>query len=103
MTIYTLRHIVNLAAVNHHAVGMRINASKTKAMSALIPGEQRQAVLLNGEPLEGVDKFKLLQARAPRRSKAGLILPVPHSFACNPVFGRGVKYRCIERAGYTRQ
>ncbi len=35
--------------VNRHAaaVGMYINASKTN-MSALIPGEQRQAVLLDG-------------------------------------------------------
>ncbi len=40
-----------LEAVNRHgaAVGMRINASKTKVMSALIPGEQRQAVLLDGD------------------------------------------------------
>ncbi len=45
-----------LEASNRHAaaVGMRINASKTKAMSALIPGEQRQAVLVD------VDKFKYL-------------------------------------------
>ncbi len=51
-----------LEAVNRHAtaVGMRINASKTKAMSALIPGEQRQTVLLDGEPLDDVDKFKYL-------------------------------------------
>ncbi len=36
-----------LGAVNRHAaaVGMRINASETKVMSALIPGKQRQAVL----------------------------------------------------------
>ncbi len=48
-----------LEAVNRHAaaVGMRINASKTKVMSALIPGEQRHAILLDGEPLEDVDKF----------------------------------------------
>ncbi len=44
------------------SVGMRINASKTKMMSALIPGEQRQAVLLDGEPLEDVDKFKCLDS-----------------------------------------
>ncbi len=31
-------------------------------MSALIPGEQRQAVLLDGEPLEDVDKFKCLDS-----------------------------------------
>ncbi len=51
-----------LEAVNRHAaaVGMHINPSKTKVMSALIPGEQRQAVLLDGEPLEDVDKFKYL-------------------------------------------
>ncbi len=39
---------------------MRINASKTKVMAALIPGEQRQAVLLEGETLEDVDEFKYL-------------------------------------------
>ncbi len=49
-------------AVNRHAaaVGMRINASKAKVMSALIPDEQCQAVLLDGEPLEDVEKFKYL-------------------------------------------
>ncbi len=48
-----------LESVNRHAaaVGMRINASKTNVMSALIPCEPRQAVLLDGEPLEDVDKF----------------------------------------------
>ncbi len=46
-------------------------------MPALIPGEQRQAVLLDGEPLEDVDKFKYLGSmfvaigQAPRRSAAG--------------------------------
>ncbi len=51
-----------LESVNHHAaaVGMRINASMTKVMSALIPGEQRQAVLLDGEPLDDVERFKYL-------------------------------------------
>ncbi len=51
-----------LEAVNRHAaaVGMRIDTSKTKTMSTLIPGEQRQAVLLDGEPLEDIDKFKYL-------------------------------------------
>ncbi len=29
-------------------------------MPVLIPGEQRQAVLLDGEPLEDVEKFKYL-------------------------------------------
>ncbi len=41
-------------------VGIRINASKTKVMSALIPGGQRQAVLFDGELLEDVDRFKYL-------------------------------------------
>ncbi len=51
-----------LEAVNSHtaSVGMRINTSKTKLMSAFIPGEQRQAVLLDGEPLEDVERFKYL-------------------------------------------
>ncbi len=51
-----------LEAVRRHAaaVGIHIHASKIKVISALIPGEQRHAVLLDGEPLEGVDKFKYL-------------------------------------------
>ncbi len=51
-----------LEAVNRHAaaVDMRINASKTKVRTALIPDEQSQAVQLDGEPLEDVDKFKYL-------------------------------------------
>ncbi len=51
-----------LEAVNRNTttVGMRINASKTRVISAFIPGEQRQAVLLDGEPLEDVAKFKYL-------------------------------------------
>ncbi len=40
---------------------MRINALKTKVMSALIHGEQHQAVLHDGEPLEDADKFKYQQ------------------------------------------
>ncbi len=42
-----------LEAVNCHAtaVGIRINASNTSVLSALIPGEQRQAVLLDGDRL----------------------------------------------------
>ncbi len=34
---------------------------------------------------------------APRRLGAGLVLPVPHSLACNPVFDRGVKHWCVQR------
>ncbi len=51
-----------LEADNRHAaaVGMRINASKTKVMSALIPGDQRQAILLDAEPLEDVEKCQYL-------------------------------------------
>ncbi len=51
-----------LEAVKRHVAAevMRINASKAKVMPALIPGKQRQAVLLDGEPLEDVDKFKYL-------------------------------------------
>ncbi len=93
-------------AVNRHAAaeGMRINASKTKVMSALIPGEQRQAVVLYGEPLRDVDKFKYVSSMfvangRGHRGEAGLILLGPHSLACNPVFGRGVKLRCIQRTG----
>ncbi len=38
-------------------VGMRINALKAQAISALIFGEHHQAALVDGEPLEDVGKF----------------------------------------------
>ncbi len=49
-----------LEAANRRAaaVGMRINAPKTQVMSAFFPGERHQAVLLDDEPLEDVDKRK---------------------------------------------
>ncbi len=48
-----------LDAVNHYAaaVGMRFNASKIKVKLALIPGKQRQLVLLDAELLEDIDKL----------------------------------------------
>ncbi len=51
-----------LEAVNRHATAVRmcINASKIKIMLALIPGDQRQAILFDGEPLKDVEKFKYL-------------------------------------------
>ncbi len=63
-------------AVYRHAatVGMRINASKTNVKSAFIPSKQRQAVLLNGEPLEDVDKFKYLGPMLVANSQ-GMIMP----------------------------
>ncbi len=32
-----------------------------------------------------------------------LDLPVPHSFVCNPVFGRDMKYRSVKKAGCARR
>ncbi len=56
-------------------------------MSVLIPGGQRQAILLDAEPLEEFDKLKdALQT-------AALTYSDLYSLACNPVFGRSVKYR----------
>ncbi len=37
------------------------------------------------------------KAKAPKRSEEGVILPILHSLACNPVFGRDVKYRCVQK------
>ncbi len=42
--------------------GMRISASMTKVMWALITGEQRQAVSLDGEPPKSVNKLKYLDS-----------------------------------------
>ncbi len=55
--LQTLVEDVNRRAA---AVGMRINAPITKVMSAFIPGDQRQAFLLDGEHLEGVGIFKYI-------------------------------------------
>ncbi len=100
-----------LEVVNCHgaAVGMRINVPKNKLMSALSPGEQCQAVPLDGEPLGMLPNSRISSrclsqmARAPKMSEAELILLVPNSLAYNPVFGRGAKYHCVRRAGSTRQ
>ncbi len=72
---------------------------KTEVLSAIIPGEQRQAVLLDVETLgdtsSNVSVLSLLQtARAPKRSEARLNLPVPHSLVRYPVSRHGVNYRC---------
>ncbi len=49
-----------LKSVNYHAVAvsMRIKALKTKVISALIRGVQSQAVMLDGESSEDVQKLK---------------------------------------------
>ncbi len=41
---------------------MRINTPKSKVMPVLNSSEQHQAVLLDGAPLQDVDKFKYLGA-----------------------------------------
>ncbi len=88
---------------------MRINISKTKVMSELIPVEQRQVVLLDSEPLEDVDKFKCLgsmfvaNGQGTEEIKSSINIVLPHSLDCSPVFGRGVKYRCVKRTESTRQ
>ncbi len=61
----TNSHVFDLAyadftVFSSSSYGMHINASKIKVMSTIIPGGQRQAVLLDGEPLEDVDKFRYL-------------------------------------------
>ncbi len=79
------------------AVGMRIIASKANVKSALTRGSQRKSVLLGGEPWRvlknssNLAQFLLQTVRAPKRSES------------NPVFGRGVKYSCLQRTGSTRQ
>ncbi len=52
---------VLLEAVNRHAAAgsMRIKSSMTKVVSALISGEQCQAVPLDGEPFEEVTLLRL--------------------------------------------
>ncbi len=100
-----------LETVNRHAAseGIRIYASKTNFMSALIPGEQRQAVLLDGEPLEDVDKFKYLRStfvahgQSTEEIRSRINLARSAFSRLQSFFGRGVKYRCVQRAGSTRQ
>ncbi len=57
-------HVFDLAYADYivlssSSYGMRINASKTKVMSTIIPGGQRQAILLDVEPVEDVGKIQV--------------------------------------------
>ncbi len=94
-----------LDAVNRHAaaVGMRM----TKVMSTLVPDEQRQAVLLDGEPLEDVEKFKYLGsmfvANGQGTEEIRSMINLARSAFSRLQSCRGVKYRCTQRAGSTRQ
>ncbi len=76
-------------------------ASKARMMSALIPGEQRPALLLNGEPLEDVDKFKYRSSIFIANSQG--TEEVRSKINIDHVLNRGVKYRCVQRPGSTRQ
>ncbi len=64
--------------VDHYAtaIGTCITTSETKVMSALIPGKQRQAALIDGEPLEGFSKLRCLNsmfnAKGERNQKQNL-------------------------------
>ncbi len=97
--------------VTHHAATftMRINASKAKVMSALIPGEQRQAAQFDVKPFEDGDKFRYLslifiakRPRCRRHQKMDLFCALC-TLPPKPDFGCGLKYRGEERSGYTRQ
>ncbi len=89
-----------LQAVNHYTatVGICINASTTKhQLSSMV---SRCRMLTNSS----TSVLCLSQtARTPKRLEAGLILSVPHSLTCNPVFVIAVKYLCVKRAGSTSQ
>ncbi len=56
--------------------------ARSRQMTTLIFGEQRQSVLFDGEPRVNVDIFKCLvsmffvSGQATKRSEAGLILPL---------------------------
>ncbi len=52
-----MQELLGAANRNTAAVDMRISASRTNGRSAIIPGEQRQAFLSNGEPLEEVPQL----------------------------------------------
>ncbi len=63
-----------LETVNHRAaaVDVRINASKTKVMTVLIPGEQHQIVLHDCEPSEDIGKLKNRQVTEGTGSRINL-------------------------------
>ncbi len=64
---------------------MRIDASKTKVMSARIPFAQHQAYLIDGEPLENVDTLKYLSLMFVTNAQKQNYYC---NSTCNPVFGR---------------
>ncbi len=85
----------------HTTAGTRANASTTKVMLAIISDEQRQAALLDDEPLGEFDKFKHLgsmfiaNVQDANEIRRRINLALPNSLAYNRVFGRGVKYHCV--------
>ncbi len=88
---------------------MRINLSKTRVMSALVPDEQRKASLLDGEPLEDVEKFKyrgsmfVAHGQGTEEIRGRIYLARSAFSRLQSCLGCGVKYRCAQRAGSTRQ
>ncbi len=92
-----------LEVVNHHAaaIGMRINASKTKVMATLIPNEQRQAVLFDSERLVEVDRFKysglmfIANGHCTKKTRSGIILSCLFCILTVVSFGKGPPEREI--------
>ncbi len=68
----------------HHAttVDMHISPTKAKATSALGTDQY-------------IGRMFTANGRTIRRPEARLILPVPHSLACNLAFGSSVIYRYV--------
>lgn len=52
----------NIVAMSKE-VGLSINTSKTKVLSALVPADQRNIISLEGEPIEEVDSFAYLGSK----------------------------------------
>ncbi len=85
-----------LEAVNRHAVavGIRINASKTKMMSALTPGELRHTVLHVDEALKVIGKLQYLDLMlitngpCTEEIRSRIMLPILYNIPDNPRLGK---------------
>ena len=57
-----MQRMVNAEEKRAKAVGLHINTSKTKILSALLPDNQAPTVTLGGEPIEREDRFMYLES-----------------------------------------
>ncbi len=82
---------------------MHIHASKTMVMLALNSSKQCEAIPFDGKPLKEVAKRKCLGSIFAAHDQGIDGVRNKGYLPCNTAFGRGMKYHCVQSAGFSRQ